>query len=249
MTKLRILSDIHLEFGEWEIPPLPDDKDTILILAGDIAIGEDAFDFILDYCDQFKHIIYVLGNHEFYHNDVTAIKEFWRTHGITKLTVLDDTTEIIDGVRFIGGTLWTDMNKSDFFVKDRAKQCMPDFRCATYKGKVLTPENTVTFHNITKCHIINELKDGYDGKTVVITHHMPHEICVLEKYKGDSLNCAFVTDLDELFEEEMDLWVCGHTHEIVDVVVNGTRILCNPLGYPGHERLTNGFDPLLTVDL
>jgi len=249
MAEIRIVSDLHTEFVEYELPVAPNEKDTILVLAGDIAVGEDAYDFILAHIDRFKHIVYVLGNHEFYHNDVTSVKEFWRTHNIQNVTVLDDSTEIIDGVRFIGGTLWTNFKENDWFSKQRAKSCMPDFRCVTYKGKILVPEDTVTFHNVTKCYIINELKEPFDGKTVVVTHHLPHRVCVHPKYAGDNLNPAFVSDLDEVFEEDIALWICAHTHEVVDEVVNETRIICNPLGYPQVERGMNGYDHSLTVKL
>jgi len=248
--KLRIVSDIHLEFEGYTIDKAPDDKETILILAGDIGVGTtDPECFILGCLTQFKHVVYVLGNHEFYHHEVEKVREFWKDHGLANLTVLDDTEAFIDGVRFIGGTLWTDFNKNDWFTKQRAKSCMPDFRCVKYEKVRMLTDNTVTMHNITKNFIMNKLMDGYDGKTVVVTHHMPHNVCVHEKYKGDSLNGAFVTDLNDLFEYDMDLWVHGHTHEIVDEVVNNTRIVCNPLGYPGHEKGRNDFDPLMTVEI
>ena len=38
----------------------------------------------------------------------------------------------------------------------------------------------------------------------------------------------------------------GHTHSFFDYQINNTRILCNPLGYPGE---TTGFTPDLQVVL
>ena len=40
------------------------------------------------------------------------------------------------------------------------------------------------------------------------------------------------------------LWIHGHTHTAFDYDVRGTRVVCNPRGYP-HE--TTGFDPALVV--
>ena len=143
--KLRIVSDIHLEFEEYFIEEHPDDKDTTLILAGDIGVGTEVpFDFIQNYAGQFKNIVYVLGNHEFYHNVVEDVRAFWANHNIKNLTVLDDAEAIIDGVRFTGGTLWTDMNHNDWFTKQRAKGCMPDFSCVKYKKIRMLTDHTVT---------------------------------------------------------------------------------------------------------
>ena len=80
------------------------------------------------------------------------------------------------------------------------------------------------------------LKDDFDGKTIVMTHHLPHELCVHERFKGSMLNDYFRTDLNWMFEKyDIDYWVHGHTHDNVDVHVGKTRILCNPMGYHGVE--------------
>lgn len=247
--KLRILSDIHLEFRHYTLPPLPTDKDSILVLAGDISLGAKASGFIVEQASRFKHIIYVLGNHEFYDNHVPSVRAFWANHNLDNLTVLDDSVKIIDGIRFVGGTLWTDLDKLNWSTIQDAKMHMPDFNCVTYKnGKTFTPQDSATLHNITKNFIINQLKDGYDGKTVVVTHHMPHRDCVHSRFTNDSLNGAFKSDLDELFNEELALWIHGHTHDTVDIMVNDTRIVCNPLGYPS-EQPYNSCNEELVIEL
>ena len=69
---VRYMSDIHLEFGWMQLLSVPEDKDTVLVLAGDIGLifNQDQLDtlgrFLVDASVQFRAVIYVLGNHEHY---------------------------------------------------------------------------------------------------------------------------------------------------------------------------------------
>ena len=249
--KLRIISDIHLEFGPFYLTPMPDDSETTLVLAGDIGVGQNCYSWIHETCTRFKHVIYVLGNHEFYGHDITDVKNFWTSDKLLpeNLHVLDDTTEIIDGVRFVGGTLWTDMDNNNELMKFKARQSMNDYRRISYMGCPITPDDTIRMHSVTKAHIRETVQQKFEGKTVVVTHHLPHMECVHDKYKSSPINHAFASDLDELFSEDIDMWIHGHTHEVVDNMVQGTRIVCNPLGYIGYERGNNGTDEQMIVEL
>jgi len=59
--KIQVMSDLHLEFGAFEIPRTDAD---VIVLAGDIHVGIKAIDWIKN---QTKPVIYVLGNHEYYY--------------------------------------------------------------------------------------------------------------------------------------------------------------------------------------
>ena len=76
---VRLYSDIHLEFGDFVIPPVDGDDETVLVLAGDITVGDKHKNFILDACDQFKHVIYVHGNHEYYRNEYNSVIKKWKS--------------------------------------------------------------------------------------------------------------------------------------------------------------------------
>ena len=54
-----------------------------------------------------KPVIYVPGNHEFYHHDIALIDEL-KTEASGNIHVLNDDQVVIDGVRFMGSILWTD---------------------------------------------------------------------------------------------------------------------------------------------
>ena len=66
---------------------------------------------------------------------------------------------------------------------------------------------------------------------MVVTHHGPHPAGVSPRYKGNSLNAAFFSDLRSLMPH-VDLWVHGHTHDSVDIQEGRCRVVCNPRGYP-----------------
>jgi Icc-related predicted phosphoesterase len=90
--------------------------------------------------------------------------------------------------------------------------------------------------------ITETVRVPHDGPTVVITHHLPHPLCVDQAYRTHPLNPAYMTNLDMYIEEyDIDVWVHGHTHSNVDVEVHGTRIICNPRGYYPKD-LNGGFD-------
>ena len=68
---IQILTDLHLEFGERDIPPLAKDSD-LVILAGDIAPActRRIADLAGSDGPAARHILYVPGNHEYYGSDI-----------------------------------------------------------------------------------------------------------------------------------------------------------------------------------
>jgi len=60
--KLHILSDLHIEFAPFKM--LATNAD-VVILAGDIHLGEKGFKWAYDNIKD-KDVIYVLGKHELY---------------------------------------------------------------------------------------------------------------------------------------------------------------------------------------
>src|ERR1035437_1024565 len=89
--KLRVYSDIHLdhyssrasskfEKAFWYPPELPDDKDTTLILAGDLWMGTKFIEWaglcwIGIVAKRFKEVLIVLGNHDYWPmGDLTITK-------------------------------------------------------------------------------------------------------------------------------------------------------------------------------
>jgi len=262
----RLMSDLHLEFQKNVIDftpiPLQEDMDTVLILAGDVAVGTGARPFIERMCRQFYKVVYVLGNHEFYHNEVNKLRHDWATYVDTEapdnFIFLDDDWRIIENTRIVGGTLWTDFDGGSWFAMNEARQGMNDFYCVSikegtketgYRKRRFLPEDAVRAHKETLFNITETVRVPHDGPTIVVTHHLPHPLSVDPMFKTHPLNAAYMTNLDMYIEEyDIDVWCHGHTHSNVDVDVHGTRILCNPRGYFPHE-LNKDFDEKLSFEV
>jgi len=74
---------------------------------------------------------------------------------------------------------------------------------------------------------------------VVITHHYPSFQSTAPMYQQDLGSAAFGSDLEHWMGRAA-LWVHGHTHSSFDYGLNGTRVVCNPRGYP--LRRQGGFE-------
>jgi hypothetical protein len=93
-----------------------------------------------------------------------------------------------------------------------------------------------------------QLEKPTDFKTVVITHHGPHAVCLHPAFPLNKMSAAFHSNLDDLIEaSHIDAWVFGHTHANVDEVVLKTRIVSNQAGYPGEK--VSVFDASFTIEI
>ena len=244
--KIQIVSDLHCEFRVPDVVAVAD----VVVAAGDIGARKSAFPLIDDWLAGGAQVILVLGNHEFYGEDYHSTLRHWRQWADERpnLHLLHRGSVVIDGVRFLGATLWTDFNGGDQMSMLIGRQDMADFRVIRYRGRRLRPIDTVEMHLQDRQWLEKELALPHDGPTVVVTHHLPHEKSVAEQHVGSDLNPAFFSDLQELIHAgQPALWIHGHTHSPCDYHVHTTRVLCNPLGYP-NEAFTN-FDPALVVDV
>ena len=247
MQKLRIMSDLHLEFGRLVVPELPEDKETILILAGDIHVGDYATTFIDAMAMRFQDVIYVLGNHEFYHNDMEDIRLFWRRYMKYNhnLHVLDPGIYVNDAqnLRIIGATLWTE-------TQDPAMQnYLNDYAVIQREHRVLTVQDTRNLFLDDLDYITARLAEPFDGTTIVVTHHAPVQKCVAPNWVGHVMNPCFHSNLDDLIEaNDIELWVHGHMHQTIHTTLHGTEIYCNPRGYKGHSA-NYGFRDDFVIEL
>jgi Icc-related predicted phosphoesterase len=166
--KIKVISDLHLEFADFHCPN--NEGADVLILSGDIMIAEDlhdhpGFDFdpyshgafadlgrkqqrvatfrdFLKRCAfQYPHVVYVAGNHEFYNGKFYAGIQYLRNECAKHPNVyfLENDTKIIDDVVFVGATLWTDMNRGDPLTLHAVRDMMNDFRIIRNDQKGYTP--------------------------------------------------------------------------------------------------------------
>lgn len=298
--KIALASDVHLEFG----PIVLDNTEgaDVLVLAGDICVAKHFVDgrptyvqhlakeyrqFFDHVCREFPHVVYVMGNHEHYSGDVAHTYNILREHlDYGNLHILEKETWKHMGYTFVGGTLWTDMNREDGTAMSYAQSAMNDFREVLNSNRMVvrqvpiytknplwtpdgtnggqyskkadgalilegykdkseparwTPEDSVRDHEKMLDYINIVTRES--GSYVVVGHHCPSELSVAEMYKGNLLNAAFRSGLDDFIEArpQIKLWLHGHTHYNFNYWIGETRVVCNPRGYIGHEASADWF--------
>lgn len=272
--KIALASDLHLEFGDLDI--VNTDNAEVLILSGDICVAADLdmrdrrqtemgfararserfHDFFERCAANFPHVIYVMGNHEYYHSDfATALGEMRRKlEHLPNLYIMERDVKVIGDITFIGGTLWTDMNNHDSLTLYHMRTMMNDFRVIansttpvhfkTQEGEFRTrvgkfsPEDAVSEHVKMKQYIQSVVQGNHDTKYVVVGHHSPSRQSTHEMYVNDTvMNGGYSSDLDEFIADhpQIRLWTHGHTHHPFDYQIGQTRVVCNPRGYIGYE--------------
>jgi len=261
--KIAIASDIHLEFGNLVIENT--DNADVLILAGDICVASDALgqgktsqyiqNFFYRVSQEFKHVIYIMGNHEHYHGDFAESRELLQQmidqFGGKNVFLMDKDSITIDDIVFVGGTYWTNFYNGDVTAMTNAAYSMNDYRVCHnsaetyngYKAKLLQPKHTLNDH--LACHsYISEITQDEDKRYVVITHHAPCKASVAERFQNDYLmNANFYSDQIKFIVDrpQIKLWVHGHMHNESDYMLANTRVVCNPRGYCGQEVQADNF--------
>ena len=271
--KIKVVSDLHLEFADIHIPNNGVD---VLILSGDILISqtlhdhkpEDVIDTLafmtnakasrfrdfLQRCnDEFPHVIYVAGNHEFYHGKwhkgIAYLREEIARY--PNITFLENDSHTIDDVTFVGGTLWTDMNKLDKDTMAQIPGYLNDFNLIRNDKKSyrrISSTDVVVRHQETLDYIRSIVQKP--GRYVVVGHHCPSIQSIADQYRDDYiLNGAYYSDLEDfiLAHPYIELWTHGHTHHPFDYKIGDCRVVCNPRGYANYED--TGWDVNKIIDI
>jgi len=271
MTKISLCSDLHLEF--CSAPELPGGD--ILLLAGDIfqasllaphrtdkearkARGR-AIKFCKEQLGKYHTVFYVTGNHEAWGStieDTGALMGRFLEEYAPGVIFLDNATAEIEGVTFLGTTLWA-KSCTDSADEWRAVNAMRDFsRIKTtseppknmqlYQGRrAFQPSDANRLYEINKA-FITEVAAATTNPIILITHHAPtfasgHGIDFGSAYLDD-VYCGNLVDI--FFEcPHIKYAVHGHTHCAEDYNVGETRVLSNPRGYFPDERISHHFDP------
>ncbi|MGZ6330689.1 MAG: metallophosphoesterase [Parachlamydiaceae bacterium] len=243
--KIHVLSDLHTEFEKFT-PSLG--KADVVVLAGDIGVKARGVEWARAAFS--CPVIYVPGNHEFYGGHLERTLEKMRAAACERVRVLDNDELILGGVRFLGATCWTDYTSTgnSFLAKYEAQRELTDFKKIRAAGfrKVRTDDFVMRNHFSFRW-LRDRLDERFDGATVVVTHHAPS----MQSFGNDRvegceshLDASYANVWESLMGDSVALWIHGHLHRAVDYTINGTRIMCNPRGYPGEET---GFNPDLLI--
>ena len=276
--KIALVSDIHLEFGDLDFDN--DSGADVLILGGDICVGADMAQrdpyntmgehyrsnrfhaFFERCCERFPHVIFIVGNHEHYHGDfaktVPHFKDVLRY--LPNLHILEKETFVLNDITFIGGTLWTDMNKRSVRTLHEISRMMNDFRCVDHSAKLadqrgwggrFTTTDAADDHDAMLAFIQATVEANPAGRYVVVGHHAPSRLSTHPKYAHEAImNGGYSSQLDDfiLDHPQIKLWTHGHTHEDFDYQIGSCRILCNPRGYVNYEERADTWR-LVTVEV
>jgi len=276
--KIALASDVHLEFGDLNLTNDEGAEVLILggdiMIAEDLhdhpepmnAIDQSMIangqgmgrrqqaaqmyrDFLKRCSFQFPHVIYIAGNHEFYHGKWHRSLDTLSNEcaKFSNVYFLEDQTKVIGGVSFIGCTLWTDMNRGDPLTLHAVRDMMNDYNQIVEDSlgyTKLRPAHTLNRHLKSMQYIKNIVAEKHDEKFVVVGHHAPSRMSTHPNYQNDTImNGAYSSDLSEfiLDHPQIKLWTHGHTHHPFDYAIGETRIVCNPRGYIGYEMEADDF--------
>jgi Icc-related predicted phosphoesterase len=245
--RIHILSDIHNEFRE--LSGYGADAD-VTVLAGDIDLGEKGYAWARSAFGD-RPVVYVAGNHEYYGHAIPSLtKKLLRKKDPGNVRFLECSETVIQGIRFLGCTLWSDFDiGGDRAVAMQASQArMNDYRKirVSPRYRMLRPKDTALRNTAARRWLKEEV--GKDpARTVVVTHHAPSIRSLNPEFSFDPVSGAYASDLEDfIVESRPALWIHGHTHFCVDYTIGSTRIISNQRGYP-HMPVT-GFDPGLVVE-
>jgi Predicted phosphohydrolases len=261
--KMRIwtISDLHLKQREALdlLKPSRFPEADVCVIAGDVC---DRINLSINWAAKVilprMPVVFVPGNHEFYAGSLANVRQNARRlcRGLG-VTLLDDDVTVIGGVRFLGGTLWTDfrLNGTDDAAvtssMDVARVSMADYgetrvlELDAYRQ--MRPQDTLEAHTVTRAFLQTQFEEDADTPSVVVTHHAPHRGSIHPRYLEDPVTAVFVSDMASEIEVWKPLaWIHGHVHSSFDYCVGQTRVVCNPRGY----RLENPeFDFMKVIEI
>lgn len=259
---IRAYSDIHLETRVFEVPPLDTDANSTLVLAGDLDTGigifknkwpktkgAQKFPWILTVAKRFKHVVVVYGNHDYWsehfgHAEDKA-RRLLEAMGVDNVHILSGDSVVLDGVKFIGTTLWTDYNNGDMDCMLDAEKYMNDFRYIRKESRQKISHATffLNKHRKARSFIEHELAEPFDGEKVVVTHHAPSHKSYPERRELYERG-QYASDLESIMlaDTAPKFWFHGHIHGFADYQVGNTRVIANAVGYHLGDLPTPVYD-------
>ena len=280
--KIQLLSDLHLESNpNFKARPLPGAD--LLVLAGDIGSYQqgsllstlEISDFGLARFSPLPAarggaawptpVFFLPGNHEYDGLDFDAARSRLReTCARLGLIWLERETVLLQGVRFVGSTLWTDFDAlsterartQDVTLGEQLNAREKAFRAANFyltknhafrSGQPMLADAVREEGLKSQSWLRQALAEPFDGPTVVVTHFAPSLQSADPRYGITPGTAGFCNSLDELLPLARH-WLHGHLHCQVDYVRHGCRVVANPLGY-ARKGEQAAFRESLCIDL
>ena len=276
--RLQLLSDLHLEWCP-ELVPAPVAGTDVLVLAGDVGSYQQGSrlagdDFGLARFSPrapgaaWRRVVYVPGNHEYDELDYDATRDRLREL-CARLGIdwLERETLVIDGVRFVGSTLWADFDAlaaRERTLAGQYRQREKAFGAANFylahnpilrRGAPMMAAEVRELALECQAWLRDALARPFDGPTVAVTHFAPSLRSADPRYGLTPGTAGFCSALDDLLPHA-GLWLHGHLHCACDYVASGVangrayacRVVANPLGYADKGEQAS-FRPALSIEV
>jgi Icc-related predicted phosphoesterase len=230
-----------MEFGETTFYPKLDKyaEADVLVLAGDVHNADSAPSWIhQNFGPLGIPIVYIAGNHEFYHghwdNSLKFLREECRKY--PEIHFLENDSWLHPaGVRFMGATLWTNFSLHDNPKLDRhvAQMRMNDYRRIAIDNRTLSTDDIASRFTASIGSLEAMLSDRPEGIVdVVVTHHAPHKNSIDDSYVDEELESCYATNQEALIKEYApEYWLHGHIHGAAKYDIGKTKIRSNPGDY------------------
>ena len=244
--KVKVISDLHLEFDNPEEEFDPGTGD-ILVLAGDICMAAEYSwednDFFKKCVAGYNRVFYVLGNHEHYNGDFNRTLDILRNELPAGITIMNNRSEFVDGVHFIGATMWTNMDNFSGLTIENARRSMNDYHCV----ENFSPEKAIEEHCFSR-EWFERCLPTLRGPVFIMTHHAPSPKSVKGRYSD--LQGAYSSDMESFIVKYPSIkwWAHGHIHHNNDYMVGECRVMSNPRGY-NHMELNKEFNIDFEVEI
>ena len=245
--KAAILSDLHREFWEVNIPYYSSD---VVIISGDIACPiQKSMDFLVSYANKLqKPVIAVFGNHDFYNSNIDEALKYARERAVESkyLHLLENSSLVIGNTRFIGCTLWSGFTYNTggniSIQHDNAylaQANISDFMVIKY-GKAnnrFSAMKCISLFQESIEFIESELQETTEEKIVLITHFGIDKLCSQPIHRNDPMQSYFIANVEGLLSKyKIDVWIYGHTNYSNDFMIGKTRVIGNHIGYPTEKE-------------
>ena len=240
---IQFASDLHLEFPanrrflkENPLRPVAD----ILILAGDIMpinqIDEHA-EFLDELSANWKKVIWIPGNHEFYGSDISEYQESFEINVRDNIILTSRTVQSLDHLNIICATFWSHVPAH---LNELIKTSLSDFSKIKFEDSFFDIPEYNEMHKEDLSFINSALLEfPREGSiNVVATHHVPTFINYPESYGDQPLNYAFASEQTEIIKKyNPAYWIYGHHHRNIDSFkIDKTFLITNQLGNVSFEE-------------
>lgn len=250
-----IFSDLHFEYGAREfVHDIP--KADICICAGDVMDGgpSSSIKWLGDWVSHLMPVVIVPGDTEYARSSLVEGSEAAEdvAANYPNLHFLNNGVVSIDGVRFIGSTLWTDFAiygspRDGMLDAKRTSRNFDLIKTSRVPRKRFSAPQSLKRHRKACAFLEQNLPKAPEFTTIVITHHAPSLHSLSDDWLDVDLAPSYASNLDRLILcHQPFAWIHGHVHRACDYYVGDTRVICNPRGLPGEGAR---FKPDLTVDI